>query len=153
MIADWIEAATGIDIGLLITGTATAVILAYCVRFFAIAFGAVDGALGRITPSMSMASRSLGQTAGGTLKRVHYPMMRGSLLTAGLLIFVDSSKELPATLLLRPFGFDTLATHIYGFASLEDIKGAAPGSIVVILISLIAVAVVSRTSQDRLDKE
>jgi iron(III) transport system permease protein len=153
MIADWIEAATGIDIGLLITGTATAVILAYCVRFFAIAFGAVDGALGRITPSMSMASRSLGQTAGGTLKRVHYPMMRSSLLTAGLLIFVDSTKELPATLLLRPFGFDTLATHIYGFASLEDIKGAAPGSIVVILVSLIAVAVVSKTSQNSLDKE
>jgi iron(III) transport system permease protein len=153
MIADWIEAATGIDIGLLITGTATAVILAYCVRFFAIAFGAVDGALGRITPSISMASRSLGQTAGGTLKRIHYPMMRGSLLTAGLLIFVDSTKELPATLLLRPFGFDTLATHIYGFASLEDIKGAAPGSIVVILVSLIAVAVVSKTLQNRLDKE
>ncbi len=153
MIADWIEAATGMDVGLLITGTATAVILAYCVRFFAIAFGAVDGALGRITPSMSMASRSLGQSAGGTLKRVHYPMMRGSLLTAGLLIFVDSSKELPATLLLRPFGFDTLATHIYGYASLEDINGAAPGSIVVILVSLIAVAVVSKTAQSRLDQE
>ena len=152
-IADWIEAATGIDIGLLITGTATAVIFAYCVRFFAIAFGAVDGALGRITPSMSMASRSLGQSAGGTLKRIHYPLIRGSLLTAGLLIFVDSSKELPATLLLRPFGFDTLATHIYGYASLEDINGAAPGSIVVILVSLLAVVIVSKTSQSRSDKE
>jgi iron(III) transport system permease protein len=147
LIADWIEAATGIDIGLLITGTATAVIFAYCVRFFAIAFGAVDAALGRITPSMSMASRSLGQTAGGTLKRVHYPLIRGSLLTAGLLIFVDSSKELPATLLLRPFGFDTLATHIYDFASLEDINGAAPASIVVILVSLVAVVIVSKSSQ------
>ncbi|MEH6361613.1 MAG: iron ABC transporter permease, partial [Amylibacter sp.] len=70
LIADWVEAAIGVDIGLLITGTATAVIFAYCVRFFAIAFGAVDGALGRITPSMNMASRSLGQTAGGTLKRI-----------------------------------------------------------------------------------
>ncbi len=153
MLADWLETMIGIDIGLLITGTATAVILAYCVRFFAIAFGAVDGALGRITPSMGMASRSLGQTTGGTLKRVHFPLMRGSLLTAGLLIFVDSAKELPATLLLRPFGFDTLATHIYGFASLEDIKGAAPGSIAVILVSLVAVAVVSKTSKNHLDKE
>lgn len=152
MIADWIEAATGIDIGLLITGSAAAVIFAYCVRFFAIAFGAVDAALGRITPSMSMASRSLGQTAGGTLKRVHYPLIRGSLLTAGLLIFVDSSKELPATLLLRPFGFDTLATHIYDFASLEDINGAAPASIVVILVSLVAVAIVSKSSQSISDR-
>lgn len=152
MIADRIEALTGVDIGLLVTGTATAVIMAYCVRFFAIAFGAVDGAFGRITPSMSMASRSLGQTAGGTLKRIHYPLMRGSLLTAGLLIFVDSAKELPATLLLRPFGFDTLATHIYGYASLEDINGASPGSIVVILVSLLAVMVVSKTSQSGSDK-
>jgi len=152
LIADWIESITGVDIGLLITGTATAVIFAYCVRFFAIAFGAVDGALGRITPSMNMASRSLGQTAGGTLKRIHYPLMRGSLLTAGLLIFVDSSKELPATLLLRPFGFDTLATHIYGYASLEDINGAAPASIVVILVSLLAVVIVSKTFHSHSDK-
>jgi iron(III) transport system permease protein len=147
MLADWIEAAIGIDIGLLITGTATAVIFAYCVRFFAIAFGAVDSAFGRITPSMSMASRSLGEGAVGTLKRVHYPLIRGSLLTAALLIFVDSSKELPATLLLRPFGFDTLATHIYGYASLEDISGASPASLVVILVSLLAVVIVAKTSQ------
>jgi len=152
MLADWTEAVTGVDIGLLFTGTAAAVIFAYCVRFFAIAFGAVDAAMGRITPSMSMASRSLGQGAGGTLKKIHYPLIRGSLITAALLIFVDSAKELPATLLLRPFGFDTLATHIYGYASLEDINGAAPASIVVILVSLLAVMIVSRTSQSGLDK-
>lgn len=152
MLADWVEAATGVDIGLLFTGTAAAVIFAYCVRFFAIAFGAVDSAMGRITPSMSMASRSLGQGAGGTLRKIHYPLIRGSLVTAALLIFVDSSKELPATLLLRPFGFDTLATHIYGYASLEDISGAAPASIVVILVSLLAVVIASRTSQSGLGK-
>jgi len=152
-VADWVEAATGVDIGLIITGTATAVIFAYCVRFFAIAFGAVDGALGRITPSMSMASRSLGQTATGTLKRVHYPLIKGSLITAALLIFVDSSKELSATLLLRPFGFNTLATHIYDYASLEDINGAAPASIVVILVSLMAVVIVSKTSASVNDKK
>ncbi len=152
-IADWVEAVTGVDIGLIITGTAAAVIFAYCVRFFAIAFGAVDGALGRITPSMSMAARSLGQTATGTLKRVHYPLIKGSLMTAGLLIFVDSSKELSATLLLRPFGFDTLATHIYDYASLEDINGAAPASIVVILVSLMAVVIVAKTSSGGGNKE
>ncbi len=149
MLADWIEAVTGIDIGLLITGTAVAVIFAYCVRFFAIAYGAVDAAFGRITPNMGMASRSLGLGTASTLKRVHYPLMRGSLLTAALLIFVDSSKELPATLLLRPFGFDTLATHIYGYASLEDINGASPASIVVILVSLLAVGIVAKTSQSQ----
>lgn len=153
MVADWVEALTGVDIGLLITGTATAVIFAYCVRFFAIAFGAIDSAFGRITPSMGMASRSLGEGAIGTLKRVHYPLIRGSLLTAGLLIFVDSSKELPATLLLRPFGFDTLATHIYGYASLEDINGASPASIVVILVSLLAVVIVAKTSQSSSERE
>ncbi len=153
ILADWIEAATGVDIGLIITGTAAAVIFAYCVRFFAIAYGAVDAAFGRITPSMGMASRSLGLGAGSTLKRVHYPLIRGSLLTAALLIFVDSSKELPATLLLRPFGFDTLATHIYGYASLEDINGASPASIVVILVSLLAVGVVAKTSQGESDKK
>jgi iron(III) transport system permease protein len=88
----------------------------------------------------------LGQTATGTLKRVHYPLIKGSLITAALLIFVDSTKELSATLLLRPFGFDTLATHIYDYASLEDINGAAPASIVVILVSLMAVVIVSKTS-------
>ena len=153
ILADWMEATTGVDIGLLITGTAAAVIFAYCVRFFAIAYGAVDAAFGRITPNMGMASRSLGLGKGSTLKRVHFPLMRGSLLTAALLIFVDSSKELPATLLLRPFGFDTLATHIYGYASLEDINGASPAAIVVILVSLLAVGIVAKTSQSQSDKK
>lgn len=146
-IADAIEALIGIDIGLLMTGTATAVILAYSIRFFAIAFGAVDSTFSRISPNLSMASRSLGQTTGGTLKHVYYPLMRGSLIAAALLIFIDSAKELPATLLLRPFGFETLATHIYGYASLENISSASPASIVIILLSLIAVLIVFHTFQ------
>jgi iron(III) transport system permease protein len=146
-LADAWLALTGIDPGLFFTGTSAAVIFAYSVRFFAISFGAVDAAFGRVTPSMGMASRSLGKGAFATLRLVHLPMVRGSLLIGALLIFVDSVKELPATLLLRPFGFNTLATHVYDFASLEDIERAAPGALVVILVSIVAVAIVARSSR------
>lgn len=146
-LADLWLAVWGVDPGLFFTGTSAAVIFAYSVRFFAISFGAVDAAFGRVTPNMGMASRSLGKGPFTTLRLVHLPMVRGSLLVAALLIFVDSAKELPATLLLRPFGFNTLATHVYDFASLEDIERAAPGALVVILVSILAVAVVARSSR------
>ncbi|MCP5075639.1 MAG: iron ABC transporter permease [Rhodobacteraceae bacterium] len=148
-LADAWLALTGSDPGLLITGTSLVVILAYSVRFFAIAFGSIDAAFGRVTPNMGWASRSLGQSAGATLWRVHVPIIRGSLLTAGLLIFVDCVKELPATLLLRPFGMDTLATHVYDHASLEDIEGAAPASLMIVMVSLIAVAIVATATRSR----
>ncbi len=146
-VADLVLSLTGMDPGLFFTGTSAAVIFAYSVRFFAISFGAVDSAFGRVTPSMGMASRSLGKNALATLVLVHLPMVRGSLLIAALLVFVDSVKELPATLLLRPFGFNTLATHVYDFASLENIEGASPGALVVILVSIVAVAIVARSSR------
>ena len=145
--ADLVLAVTGMDPGLFFTGTSAAVIFAYSVRFFAISFGSVDAAFGRVTPSMGMAARSLGKNALQTLLLVHLPMVRGSLLIGGLLIFVDSVKELPATLLLRPFGFNTLATHVYDFASLENIEAASPGALVVILVSIVAVAIVARSSR------
>ncbi len=146
-LADMWQRVWGYDPGLFFTGTSAAVIFAYSVRFFAISFGAVDAAFGRVTPNMGMASRSLGKGAFATLLLVHLPMVRGSLLIAALLIFVDSAKELPATLLLRPFGFNTLATHVYDFASLEDIERAAPGALVVILVSIVAVAIVARSTK------
>lgn len=146
-LADVWQTVWGYDPGLFFTGTSAAVIFAYSVRFFAISFGAVDAAFGRVTPNMGMASRSLGKGAFATLRLVHLPMVRGSLLIGALLIFVDSAKELPATLLLRPFGFNTLATHVYDFASLEDIERAAPGALVVILVSILAVAIVARSSR------
>lgn len=148
-LADAVEAVTGWDVGLLITGSAAAIVIAYAVRFFAIAQGAADGALGRISPSLPMAARSLGQGAGGTLRRVHLPIIRGSVATALLLVFVDGVKELPATLLLRPFDFDTLATLTYDQASLERIGDAAPPAMVVILVGLVAVAVLARGQAER----
>jgi len=146
-LADWIAAVTGFDPGLMLTGSAFAIILAYFVRFFAIAQGAADAAMGRISPSLPMAARSLGQTAAGTLLRVHLPMIRGSIATALLLVFVDATKELPATLLLRPFNFNTLATRVYDQASLENLGQAAPAALIVIAVGLVAVLLLARTSR------
>ncbi|MCA8881612.1 MAG: iron ABC transporter permease [Rhodobacteraceae bacterium] len=146
-LADAVLALTGYDPGLLMTGSAFAIVIAYVVRFFAIAQGATDGALGRISPSLPMAARSLGRSAGGTLRHVHLPLISGSVATALLLVFVDSVKELPATLLLRPFNFDTLATRVYNQASLERIGDAAPPAILVILVGLAAVLVLARSNR------
>jgi iron(III) transport system permease protein len=140
---------TGHDPGLVLTGTATAIILAYLVRFFGMAQSAADTAFGRIPPSLPMAARSLGQTAGGTLGRVYLPMMRGSVAAALLVVFVECVKELPATLLLRPFNFNTLATRVYELASLEKLEEAAPAALVVVAMGLMAVGLLAHGSRDR----
>ena len=146
-LADAILAVTGHDPGLLLTGTAAALVLAYAVRFFGIAQGAVEAAFGRVAPTLPMAARSLGQTAGGVLRRIYLPMMRGSVSTALLMVFVDCVKELPATLMLRPFNFNTLSTRAYDLASLEKITEAAPAALLVIAFSLTAVAIMARSSR------
>ena len=145
--ADAIVAVTGHDPGLLLTGTAAALVLAYTVRFFGIAQGAVEAAFGRVAPTLPMAARSLGQTAGGVLRRIYLPLMRGSVSTALLMVFVDCVKELPATLMLRPFNFNTLSTRAYDLASLEKITEAAPAALLVIAFSLTAVAIMARSSR------
>ncbi len=146
-VADAVQSLTGRDPGLILTGSAAAIILAYFVRFFAIAQGAADAAMGRISPSLPMAARSLGQTAAGVLMRVHLPMIRGSVATALLLVFVDSVKELPATLLLRPFNFNTLATRVYDQASLENLTDAAPAAVIVMAVGFVAVLLLARSSR------
>ena len=148
-LADLIEATTGRNIGLLLTGSAFAVIFAYFVRFFAIAQGATDGAFGRVSPSLAMAARSLGEGPGGTLRRVYFPLIRGSIGTALLLVFVDCVKELPATLLLRPFNFNTLSTRVYEKASLEQIAEASPAALMVIGVGLFAVLLLRRGEKPR----
>ena len=146
-VADAILAVTGHDPGLILTGTATALVLAYMVRFFGIAQGAVEAAFGRIAPTLPMAARSLGQSAGGVLRHIYLPLMRGSVSTALLMVFVDCVKELPATLMLRPFNFNTLSTRAYDLASLEKITEAAPAALLVIAFSLTAVAIMARSSR------
>lgn len=145
--ADMVYALTGYDPGLLLTGTAAALVLAYVVRFFAIAQGTADAALGRVSPSLPMAARSLGRTKGGTLLAVQMPLVRASIGSALLLVFVDAVKELPATLLLRPFNFDTLATRVHAKASLENIAEAAPAALMISAIGLVAVALLARANR------
>ena len=126
---------------------AKALVLAYCVRFFAIAQGAADAAMGRVSPSLPMAARSLGRTQGRVLSEVYVPLMRGSVASALLLVFVDCVKELPATLLLRPFNFNTLATRVHDQASLENLGQAAPAATLVIAVGLVAVGLLARTNR------
>ncbi|MCL5776734.1 iron ABC transporter permease [Limibaculum sp. FT325] len=145
MVADFTAARLGFDPGLILTGSAAAVVFAYVVRFAAIAHGAIDSAFGRVTPSMELAARTLGETRGGTLHRVHLPLIRGSVLTAALLIFVDAVKELPATLILRPFNFETLATTVYGAASLEQLDQAGPAALAIVVVGLLPVVLIVRT--------
>lgn len=148
--ADAVLALTGRDPGLLVTGTAGVLVIAYVVRFFAIAQGTADAAFGRVSPSLPMAARSLGQSSGGVLKRIYLPLMRASVGSALLLVFVDAVKELPATLLLRPFSYDTLATRVHAKASLENISEAAPAALMITCVGLLAVIFLAKAQKEGL---
>ncbi len=146
-LADAVERGFGVDPGLILTGSAFALVLAYSVRFFAIAQGAADAAIGRVSPNLALAARSLGRSRGQVLGSVYFPLIRGSIASALLLVFVDCVKELPATLLLRPFNYDTLATRVHAQASLENLGDAAPAAVLVIAVGLVAVALLARTNR------
>lgn len=137
----------GISTGLILTGTVAALVYAYVVRFLAVSYGALEAGLQRVTPHLDMAARSLGRSAGGTLRDVHLPMLRPAILTAAILVFVDAMKELPATLLLRPFGFDTLATHVYTYASLARVESGALAALAIVAAGLLPVALLAYTSR------
>lgn len=143
-VADGWLALTGTDPGLILTGSGTAIVFAYLVRFFAIAQGAVDGAFTRVPPSLPMAARSLGRDNSAVLRDVFLPLMKGSVGSALLLVFVDCCKELPATLLLRPFNYETLATRVHEKASLEDLGNAAPAALLVMGVGILAVVLLAR---------
>jgi iron(III) transport system permease protein len=147
-LADMVLAVTGYDPGLMLTGTAAALVLAYAVRFFAVAQGAVESAFGRVSPSLPLAARSLGRGPGGALASVYLPLMRGSVAVAMLVVFVDCVKELPATLLLRPFNWNSLSTRVYEQASLERLGDAAPAALLVMLVGLAAVALLARATHE-----
>ena len=134
----------GSNPGLLLTGGIAALVYAYLVRFLAVALHTVESSLAKITPGMDDAARSLGLGQGATLRRVHAPMLRGSLFTAGLLVFVDVMKELPATLVMRPFNFDTLATQAYTLASDERLAEASTASLAIVAVGLLPLIALSR---------
>lgn len=135
---------TGHNPGLVLTGGIAALVYAYLARFLTVSLQSVESGLARITPSMDDAARSLGLGTTETLRRVHWPMLRGSLLTAALLVFVDVMKELPATLVMRPFNFDTLATQAYTLASDERLQEALTAALAIVAVGLLPLIVLSR---------
>lgn len=130
--------------GLILMGSTTALVCAYVIRFLAISVGGIESGLARIPPSLEQASRLLGESATGTLKRVHLPLLRPALGAAALLVFVDTMKELPATLLLRPVNFETLATWLYAEAARGTYEEGAVAALAIVLAGLLPVIVLAR---------
>ena len=144
LLAQWLRQSFGWEVGLLLTGSIAALVFACVVRFLAAALQTVDSALLRITPHMDDAARSLGLTPARTLARVHAPLLRRGLLTAALLVFIDVMKELPATLVMRPFNFDTLATQAYTLASDERLAEASTASLAIVAVGMLPLVVICR---------
>ncbi len=140
----WMRANFEIRTGLLITGSIWLLVAAYMVRFMAAALGAYEGGQATLHANMDAAARSLGQGPLGMLRRVHLPILTPSLMTALLIVFVDVMKELPATLIMRPFNYDTLAVQAYRLASDERLEGAAVPSLVIMLVGLLPVILICR---------
>ena len=141
----WARSNFDISTGLMLSGTVVAVIFAYLTRFLGVSLQTVDSGLSKITPSMDEAGRSFGYGPLQILRQVHVPMLKGSLLTALLLVFVDVLKELPATLILRPFNFNTLAVRAYELASDERLAEAAPAALAIVAAGILPVILISWT--------
>jgi iron(III) transport system permease protein len=135
----WLRASIGVSSGLLLSGSLFVVVLAYTLRFLAISLGSLEAGFDKLSPNLDAVARTLGETALSSLRRVHVPLLVPALGAAALLVFVDGMKELPATLLLRPFNFETLATHAYSYAALEQFERAALGALTIVLIGLFPV--------------
>lgn len=131
--------------GLIFSGSMFAIIFAMVVRFSAVAIGSIESSLGKISPSLDMASRTMGCNSNQMLWRVHFPLVRRGALIAGLLVFIESMKELNAALLLRPFNFETLATYVYNFASDEHLELAALPAVLLVLVGLIPLVLINRS--------
>jgi iron(III) transport system permease protein len=144
-IADAAQALFSWKSGLLLAGTIAAVTYGCLVRFFAVAFGPAESGLSRIKRSLEDAARTLGTGPGGVLTRIHLPLMRASVLSALLLVFVEVLKELPATMILRPFNFDTLAIEAFQLATTERLDGAATPALIIVGVGLIPVILLCRT--------
>lgn len=136
-----------IKTGLLLSGTTFALIYAYCIRFLPMAYGACDNGFQRLTPNFGFAGRTLGRSQIAVLYEVYFPLLRPAIITGAILVFVDCMKELPATLLLRPFNYETLSTRIYEAASLELFEEGALPSLAIIVVGLLPVLLLSM--QDR----
>jgi iron(III) transport system permease protein len=147
LLDDAFRAAVGWGPGLLLSGSGFALVYAYASRFLAIAASGTEAGYAKIPRSLDDAARSLGESRAGIVFRVHLPMLRPAILGAALLVFVDCMKELPATLLLRPFGYESLATYVYGEAARGTYEDGAVAALAIVLVGLLPVAVLARMSR------
>ena len=140
----WMETYLGISTGLLLSGTIFSLLFAYLVRFLAVALSSVEAGFGKINSHLDDAARTLGHRPGALLRRVHLPLLRGAMLTAVVIVFVDVLKELPATLIMRPFNYETLAVRVYQFASDERLAEASTAALAIVAVGLLPVILLSR---------
>jgi iron(III) transport system permease protein len=142
--AEWARRVFGVDAGHLLQGTLLTMLVAYTVRFLAVSFNPIDGNMQRITRSVDDAARSLGVAGLKMLQRVHIPILRGGLMTGMLLVFVDVMKEMPITLMTRPFGWDTLAIQIFEMTSEGQWERAALPAVALVVAGLAPIALLTR---------
>lgn len=140
----WMRAQFGVSTGLLLSGSMVALVFAYLVRFLAVGQSAVESGLARLKPSLFQAARTLGCGPGAAIRRVEAPLARGALLAAAVLVFVDTMKELPATLIVRPFDLDTLAVRVHNLASDERLAEASTAALLIVAVGLVPVLVLVR---------
>ncbi|MEN9214575.1 MAG: ABC transporter permease subunit, partial [Gloeomargarita sp. DG_1_6_bins_138] len=141
LVLGWVDQHLG---RLVVGGTLAAVIFAYLVRYLALALGAVEAGLTRIAPELDEAAQSLGHPPWSTLVRVHLPLLGSTLVSAGILVFVDVVKELPATLIIRPFNFDTLAIRVYRYAQDARLLEASGPALALVVVGMIPVLILCR---------
>ncbi|MDK9737943.1 iron ABC transporter permease [Vibrio sp. D404a] len=135
--------------GLIFSGSMFALIFAMVVRFSAVAIGSIESSLSKVSPSLDMASKTMGCNTNQMLRRVHLPLIKRGALIAGLLVFIESMKELNAALLLRPFNFETLATYVYNYASDEHLELAAMPAVLLVLVGLLPLIIVNRSLEQK----
>jgi iron(III) transport system permease protein len=133
-----------VSTGLFLLGSGAAIVYAYTIRFLTVATGSIEAGFSRVSPSLDASARTLGQTAGGTLWHIHLPLTRPAIIAGALLVFVDCMKELPVTLLLRPLGFETLSTHLYGEAARGTYEDAAIAALLIVAVGLLPVLMLIR---------
>jgi iron(III) transport system permease protein len=136
----------GVSTGLLLIGSGAALVMAYTIRFLAVSSGTLESGLKKISPHLDMAARTLGRSERQTLTEIHIPLLQPAVLTAMLLVFVDSMKELPATLLLRPFNFETLSTTVYTQASRGAFEDGSVAALIIIAVGILPVILLARTT-------
>lgn len=146
---DQILSRTMPGVGIALSGTWFALVYAYMVRFMAVGYNSMDSGMARLSPSLDEASRSLGQSNLNTLKKVILPLMKAPVLSAALLVFIDVLKELPLTLILRPFNFDTLAIRAFEYASDERVAEAAPAALIIVLVGIVPAFILNRMIGER----